>query len=81
MKYRIKTSWISGYKYYPKVQVKKWYGWVTIKKFASYDIINPENEYDELDPCYGCYLPNGKRNITYSDLCAEELLDKLNENV
>lgn len=79
MKYRIKTKWFDNWKYYPIVQLKKWYGWINIKKFPIYDIMNLENENDETNVLYGEYLPNGKRNITYTDLCAEELLEKLNE--
>lgn len=55
------------------VQVKKWYGWVTIKKC-------PTDGFNRVSINHGDYLPNGKRNISYYELCAEELLEKLETN-
>ena len=54
---------------YLNVQVKKWYGWVTIKEFPIY------------------YLNDGTVKLTdpddkhYVDICIEELLDTLNEDI
>ena len=51
------------------MQVKKWYGWVTIKEFPVY------------------YLNDGTVKLTapddkhYVDICVEELLDTLNEDI
>ena len=71
-KYRVKDlSHDIGdvFKCHKVVQVKKWYGWVTIKEFPIY------------------YLNDGTVKLTapddkhYVDICIEELLDKLNEDV
>ena len=57
------------FKCHKVVQVKKWYGWVTIKEFPVY------------------YLNDGTVKITdpydkhYVDICIEELLDTLNEEI
>ena len=57
------------FKCHKVVQVKKWYGWVTIKEFPIY------------------YLHDGTVKLTdpddkhYVDICIEELLDTLNEEI
>lgn len=57
------------FKCHKVVQVKKWYGWVTIKEFPIY------------------YLNDGTVKVTatddkhYVDICIEELLDTLNEDI
>lgn len=57
------------FKCHKVVQVKKWYGWVTIKDFPVY------------------YLNDGTVKLTapddkhYVDICIEELLDTLNEDI
>lgn len=76
-KYRIKTKCIKKelgtFNIQFSVQVKKWYGWVTIKKY-------PTDCFNRVRITYSDYLPNGKRNISYYELCAEELLEKLETN-
>ena len=71
-KYRVKdlSNDIGGaFKCHKVVQVKKWYGWVTIKEFPIY------------------YLNDGTVKLTdpddkhYVDICIEELLDTLNEEI
>ena len=58
-----------AFKCHKVVQVKKWYGWVTIKEFPIY------------------YLNDGTVKLTdpddkhYVDICIEELLDTLNEEI
>lgn len=71
-KYRVKdlsNDIGDAFKCHKVVQVKKWYGWVTIKEFPVY------------------YLNDGTVKLTdpddkhYVDICIEELLDTLNEEV
>ena len=71
-KYRVKdlsTDIGDVFKCHKVVQVKKWYGWVTIKEFPVY------------------YLNDGTVKLTapddkhYVDICVEELLDTLNEDI
>lgn len=62
------------------VQVKKWYGWVTIKKYPVYNLLNPKDDFNKVSLNHGDYLPGGNRNISYYELCAEELLEKLETN-
>lgn len=84
MKYRVKYKIISSgkgpYICKPTVQVHKWYGWVTIKEYPQYNILEPEDDFNKTDIFYGEFSPNGKRNIAYYDLCAEELLEHLERN-
>ena len=47
------------------VQVKKWYGWVLVKRFKA-DISNVDEMID---------------NIIYCEMLAEELLEKLEEEL
>ena len=71
-KYRVKdlsNDIGDAFKCHKVVQVKKWYGWVTIKEFPIY------------------YLNDGTVKLTdtddkhYVDICIEELLDTLNEEI
>ena len=56
-KYRIKEKETYDDVWYFVVQVRKWFGWVNIKKFQ-----DPDDE-------------------SYALRCAEELLEKLNEEI
>ena len=71
-KYRVKdlsNDIGDAFKCHKVVQVKKWYGWVSIKEFSVY------------------YYNDGTVKLTdpddkhYVDICIEELLDTLNEEV
>lgn len=60
-KYRIKTHGVYGHIF--DVQVKKWYGWVLVKRFKA-DVSDVNRMID---------------NIIYCNMLAEELLEKLKE--
>ncbi len=61
-KYRIKTHGVYGHIF--DVQVKKWYGWVLVKRFKA-DVSDVNRMID---------------NIIYCNMLAEELLEKLKED-
>lgn len=70
-KYRIKTCYSPDNHKHPfcdKVQVRKWWGWMTIKEFP-YDVFDGTvNIMKENDTHYMC-------------VCAEELLELLEEDM
>ena len=80
VKYKITSSDKSPYICKPVVQVRKWYGWVTIKEYPKYNLLDPEEDCNQISLFYGDILPDGRRNIAYYDLCAEELLEHLEKN-
>lgn len=57
------------FKCHKVVQVKKWFGWVTIKDFG---------EFYYNDGTIDISKTNDKH---YIDICIEELIDKLNEEI
>lgn len=69
--YRIKTCLQNNSIHHivDKVQVRKWYGWVTVKTFPPYNILD------------GTVDINEKNDRHYVTICAEELLDMLNEDI
>lgn len=72
LQYRIKTCYNTkplqvGYTV-EKVQVKKWWGWMTIKSFP----------YNILDGSVSVSEPDDRH---YMSIAAEELLETLNENL
>lgn len=78
--YKITSSDKSHYICKPVVQVRKWYGWVTIKEYPQYNLLDPEEDCNKINLLYGDTFPDGRRNIAYYDLCAEELLEHLEKN-
>lgn len=71
-KYRVKdlsNDIEDAFKCHKVVQVKKWYGWVTIKEFPIFYYNDGTVRISE---------PNDKH---YVDICIEELLDALNEDI
>ena len=57
------------FKSHKVIQVKRWFGWVTIKDFG---------EFYYNDGTVNLFKSNDKH---YIDVCVEECLDKLNENI
>ena len=57
------------FKCHKVVQVKKWYGWVTIKDFREFYYNDGTVKIKEHDDKH------------YVDICIEELMDKLNEEI
>lgn len=71
-KYRVKelSNDINDvFKSHKVVQVKKWFGWMTIKDFDVFHYNDGTVKISE---------PNDKH---YVDICIEELIDKLNEEI
>lgn len=78
-KYRVKDladAW-DVFKCNKVVQVKKWYGWVTIKEFPVYYLNDGTVKLTEPE----FIKHSNKRNKHYVDICIEELLDTLNADV
>ena len=78
--YKITSSDKSPYICKPAVQVRKWYGGVTIKEYPQYNLLEPEEDCNKISLSEGDTLPDRRRNIAYYDLCAEELLEHLEKN-
>ena len=57
------------FKSHKVVQVKRWFGWVTIKDFG---------EFRYNDGSFNILEPNDKH---YVDVCIEEFMDKLKEEI
>lgn len=71
-KYRIKelSKDINDvFKTHKVVQVKKWFGWITIKDFGIF-------YYND-----GTVKISESNDKHYVDICIEELIDKLNEEI
>lgn len=73
MKYRIKEIYVDcpngGLFVKLKVQVRRWWGWTTIKTYPVFNLFDGTVDITKSDDKHYVYI------------CAEELLDMLNEKI
>ncbi len=69
MKYRIKKREVGGVTFY-LVQVRRWWGWVTVRSYRAAHLYDDGNEWMNE-------VPDGPHAMGYTELCATELLEVL----